>query len=324
MPRSSAKQMTVLPTLEFLPDVNNHACYALCNNLFAHANFMSYFYAMLSDDYLPLVLRALDEDLHDAGDVTSKAIFDTQGATMRLMSKDTGVLAGAAVFETVFHLVDAETIVEFRKRDGEKLEPGDYVAKVSGKTLSLLTAERTAINFLGLLSGIASQARRFVDAADGRIRILDTRKTIPGYRDLAKYAVQIGGAQNHRRGLYDMVLIKDNHIDEAGSITRAVSRVRDAWEKEFRIEVECRTFEEVSEALACEVDIIMLDNMDDELMRSCTRLGNGKVEFEASGNMTLDRIPSVATTGVDSVSVGAITHSVRNFDFSFISGGDRD
>jgi nicotinate-nucleotide pyrophosphorylase (carboxylating) len=278
---------------------------------------------MLDEHDRALIRRALEEDLSQHGDVTSQAIFGPVSSRLLLLSKASGILAGAAVFSEVYREVDQATRVEFVRRDGERLEPGDLVARVTGPTGSLLTAERTAINFLALLSGIATETRRYVDAAAGRSRILDTRKTIPGFRTLSKYAVRVGGGTNHRMGLFDMVLIKDNHIDEAGSITGAVELVRRSHGSRFRIEVECRSVEDVREALACRVDIIMLDNMDDETMARCVALrdtavsaGGDTIEFEASGNMSLERIDAVARTGVDSISIGALTHSVRSFDFS--------
>ena len=253
------------------------------------------------------------------------------------MSKDSGVLAGAEVFRAVFEEVDSELSIEFNYSDGDYLKPGDTVASLNGRVASILTGERVAINFLSFLSGIATSARRFTDAAaaGGRAMILDTRKTLPGYRNLSKYAVRAGGARNHRNGLYDMVLIKDNHIDFAGSITRAVERVRSKWADEFKIEVECRTLDDVREALACGVDMVMLDNMDERLVREAASLKigapgesaagepvspeptTGGVDFEASGNVTLETAGAFSGAGVDFISVGSLTHSVKGFDFSF-------
>ena len=212
---------------------------------------------MSPDDYLPLVQLALREDLGDRGDITTGAIFAGEISRATLLSKDSGVLAGAEVFRAVFEEVDGELSTKFNYSDGDYLKPGDTVASLNGRVASILTGERVAINFLSFLSGIATSARRFVDAATagGRAVILDTRKTLPGYRNLSKYAVRAGGARNHRNGLYDMVLIKDNHIDFAGSITRAVERVRSKWADEFKIEVECRTLDDVREALACGVEM---------------------------------------------------------------------
>ena len=273
---------------------------------------------MIPDDYLPLVQLALREDLGDRGDVTTGAIFADETSQARLMSKDRGVLAGSDVFCAVFSQIDSKLSIDFHSEEGALLNPGDTVATLSGRIVSILTGERVAINFLSFLSGIATSARHFADsaAASGRAVILDTRKTLPGYRNLSKYAVRTGGASNHRNGLYDMVLIKDNHIDFAGSITRAVDRVRKKWSNEFRIEVECRTLDDVAEALSCGVEVIMLDNMDAPLVRKAVALKDHGVEFEASGNVTLESAGVLSGTGVDYISVGSLSHSVKGFDFS--------
>ncbi|HUV06289.1 MAG TPA: carboxylating nicotinate-nucleotide diphosphorylase, partial [Spirochaetia bacterium] len=201
---------------------------------------------------------------------------------------------------------------------GELLEPGVTVATIRGFARSVLTAERVALNFLSFLSGIATATRLFVETAGkhGTARILDTRKTLPGYRELSKYAVRMGGGTNHRRGLYDMVLIKDNHIDQAGSITVAVERVRAKWGYRFRVEVECRSLEEVREAIGTGVDVIMLDNMDKAMIQEAVALKKSKIKFEVSGNMDLDSVEALSSTGIDFISIGRITHSVRSFDFS--------
>jgi nicotinate-nucleotide pyrophosphorylase (carboxylating) len=261
---------------------------------------------------------AVREDLGDSGDVTSEAVFEGQTTVAVLKSKDSGVLAGEAYFSRCFARIDPETRVDFSVHDGAVLFPGDTVATVSGKVKSVLEAERISINFLSFLSGIASQTRLFVEAAAaaGKTAILDTRKTLPGYRVMSKYAVTVGGGRNHRMGLYDMVLIKDNHIDAAGSITRAVSLVRAKWGSRFRIEVECRNLAEVREALASAVDVIMLDNMAPGPCREAVGLGSGSVAFEASGNMSLERIAEYSAIGVDYISIGKLTHSVTAFDFS--------
>ncbi len=263
-----------------------------------------------------LIRMALDEDLGAEGDVTSLAIFTDERRRCLLMSKDAGVLAGAAVFGRVFELVDSATKVRFSVEDGASLTPGQAVAEVAGRAASVLSSERVALNFVSFLSGIATQARRFVEAAAGRVTILDTRKTLPGFRALSKYAVRVGGARNHRSGLNDMVLIKDNHIDMAGSITLAVQRVRRRWGGRFRVEVECRTEADVREAIDAGADIVMLDNMSREEMARSIGLRRGAVEFEISGNMTLEKVRDLAGLGADSISVGSITHSVCRFDFS--------
>ena len=267
----------------------------------------------------PLIRMALDEDLGSDGDVTSLAIFADERRECRLVSKDTGVLAGAAVFERVFHLVDERSRVRFLFEDGTSLTPGMEVAEIGGLATSVLASERVALNFVSFLSGIATQARDFVAAAAGRVEILDTRKTLPGFRALSKYAVRVGGARNHRDGLHDMVLIKDNHIDMAGSISVAVERVRRRWGSRFRVEVECRTEDEVREAIDAGADIVMLDNMSRDRMAAALRLRRGAVKFEISGNMTLDKVRDLAGLGADYISVGSITHSVRRFDFSLVT-----
>jgi len=268
------------------------------------------------DDFDTLLELALREDLGPKGDVTSRAIFTDETGRSTLVAKDRGVLAGAGVFTRVFERVDPAVDVHFIKEDGAKLVPGDIAAELSGPVVSLLEGERTAINFLSFLSGIATETAAYVEAAEGRAVILDTRKTLPGYRRLSKYAVALGGARNHRMGLFDMVMIKDNHIDAAGSIASAVSRVRKRWGRRFQIEVETRNLDEVSQALEADVDIIMLDNMDAETCGRAVDLGRDRVVFEASGNMDLGRVAEYSRVGVDSISVGALTHSVNAFDYS--------
>lgn len=263
-----------------------------------------------------LIKMALTEDLQEVGDVTSQAIFSSESDEYSLVSKDNGVLCGLELFREVFRHVDEECLVEFYFKDGERLEKGDLVGTVKGKVLSLLTAERTALNFLSNLSGIATRTALFVEKSGGKIKILDTRKTIPGYRELAKYAVSCGGGTNHRIGLYDMVMIKDNHTDAAGSITEAVKRVRERWGGRYKIEVETRNIAEVEEALRSDVDRIMLDNMDIETMKSASALIAGRAEIEVSGNVTLERVEELSQLKIDFVSIGELTHTIRAFDFS--------
>jgi len=272
--------------------------------------------------YEELVRRALREDLGDEGDVTTSAIFGDEAGEAVLYSKDTGVLAGSELFTAVYRELDADVRVDFAAPEGAMLNPREVVARLRGRTASLLSGERVAINFLSFLSGIATAARRYVDAAKtgggsaAEPLILDTRKTLPGYRALSKYAVAVGGGKNHRIGLYDMILIKDNHIDFAGSIARAVERVRERWGDRFTIEVECRSLAEVREALEVRADIIMLDNMGDDDIRESVRIIAGKAKIEVSGNMNLEKVGRLKDTGVDYISVGRITHSVTAFDFS--------
>jgi nicotinate-nucleotide pyrophosphorylase (carboxylating) len=281
---------------------------------------------MQEGDYLPLIEFALREDLGELGDITSQATVPDGESSATLWSKAEGILAGEEVFRAVFHAVDPGVTVAFAAHDGASLSRNERVASVRGRTISLLSGERTALNFLSFLSGIASETRKLVDLArtSGHAVILDTRKTLPGFRALSKYAVATGGGRNHRQGLYDMVLIKDNHIDSAGSATAAVQRVRALWGKRFRVEVECRTEAEVAEALATDADMIMLDNMDAAAMRACVERIGGRVEVEASGTMGPSTIPPASAAGVDYISVGALTHSVRAFDFSLKIGQGKD
>ncbi len=277
-----------------------------------------YLTSMRREDYIPLIERALEEDLGSLGDVTSQAIFSDEIAELGLYSKDTGVLAGAEVFRAVYERVDESVDVRFEVEDGTRLVPDQLVAVVRGGVLPILAAERTSINFLSFMSGIATAARKYVDAARrrGDPEVLDTRKTLPGYRILSKYAASVGGILNHRMGLHDMVLIKDNHIDSCGSISKTVDAVRERWNHRFRIEVECRTLDEVREAVGCNVDVVMLDNMDNDTMKRAVELTGGKTKLEASGGVTLGTIEEIGSTGVDYISVGAVTHSVAAFDFS--------
>lgn len=286
---------------------------------------MVYTGTMEAKQYTALIKSALAEDLGSDGDITSAVLFcNGEQSVFRLIAKDAGILCGIDVFCAVFAELDKTLSVESYKRDGDSLESGRIVARVSGSTKSILTAERTALNFVSHLSGIATKTRRFVEAAQScktsgaapALKILDTRKTIPGLRLLQKYAVATGGGQNHRMGLYDMVMLKDNHIDAAGGITLAVKKIRDRWGWRFKIEVEARTLDDVREALAAGADRIMLDNMDDELMRAAVKIVDGKAETEASGNMTIERLAMLADSGLTFISFGELTHTVSVFDFS--------
>jgi len=277
---------------------------------------------MLQDSFAQLLELAISEDLASAGDVTSQAIFTHQESIARLHSKETGVLAGGPYFSRVFERIDKTTQVHLLKEEGDPLKPGDIVAEVRGATLSILSAERIALNFLAYLSGIATTSHRFANLQLGKTKILDTRKTLPGYRELAKYAVRVGGAVNHRMGLFDMVMIKDNHIDAAGSIKKAVAAVRGRWEKRFTIEVECRSLAEVEEAVEAGADIVMLDNMSPRESAKALSLGDGKVRFEASGDMSEEKILDYMELGLDYISVGRLTHSVIGFDFSLKMDGE--
>ena len=248
------------------------------------------------------------------------AIFADEKDNFYLLSKDEGVLCGINYFKEVFHKLDANIQINLKIPDSDEVKKGDVVATIYGEVRLVLQAERTALNLLSHLSGIATKTAHFVKETNGKATILDTRKTIPVYRELQKYAVRCGGGKNHRMGLYDMVMIKDNHIDAAGGISQAVQKIREKWGSRFKIEIETRSLEEVKIALESKVDRIMLDNMSNEKMKKAVELIGGNTETEASGNMTLDRILEVAKTGVDFISVGELTHTVQAFDFSLKRG----
>ncbi|MGZ5488202.1 MAG: carboxylating nicotinate-nucleotide diphosphorylase [Candidatus Aminicenantales bacterium] len=260
---------------------------------------------------------ALREDMPE-GDVTSESTIPVDARSEAFfLAKEDGVLAGLDVASRVFAKIDPSVIFIERFRDGAAFHQGDKLARVKGPTIVLLKGERTALNFLQHLCGVATATRRFVEAIAGtKTRILDTRKTTPGLRLLEKYAVRTGGGINHRISLSDMVLIKDNHLRFVGSVGEAVRRARSRIRPGIRIEVEAGSLLQVREALAAGVDMIMLDNMPLETMKQAVALAHGRVLLEASGNMTLDRVRAVAETGVDFISVGALTHSAKAVDIS--------
>ncbi len=264
-----------------------------------------------------VVQRALAEDI-GSGDVTSQWVLPSEVWVRGcFLAKAAGVLAGLEVAHQVVRQVDERITFRAYKKDGEAISKGDILATVEGPAASILTAERTALNFLQRMSGIATLTRRYVEAVTGtQAVILDTRKTAPGLRLLDKWAVQLGGGQNHRLGLYDMVLIKDNHIAAVGGITQAVERVRQRNQQRLAVEVEVKSLAELEEALALGVDRIMLDNMSLEEMRQAVEITAGRVLLEASGNVTLENVAAIAATGVDYISVGALTHSVKALDIS--------
>jgi nicotinate-nucleotide pyrophosphorylase (carboxylating) len=276
----------------------------------------------LPDAILAAIRNALAEDI-GAGDVTTNSIVPPDAVMSgHIIAKQAGVVAGLDVAAATFSRLDRG--VEFLPHieEGARVENCQVLADLSGPARALLTAERTALNFLGRMSGIATLTRQFVEAVAGtKAIILDTRKTAPGLRLVDKLAVQRGGGQNHRVGLYDMILIKDNHIDFAGSLAEAVSRARGAGNglceaPTRQVEVEARTLEDVRAALKLGVERILLDNMSTEMMSEAVTLTNGRAKLEASGNVTLENIRKIAETGVDFISIGALTHSARVFDMS--------
>jgi len=264
----------------------------------------------------PLIDLALAEDV-GKGDVTTVAtVPEGKEGRAVIIAKAYGIVCGLPIMAEVFRQVDEAIRLTHLASDGEPVAPGDVVAALSGPLRGILTAERTALNFLTHLSGIATLTARFVDVvAPYRAVILDTRKTTPGWRALEKYAVRCGGGRNHRMGLYDMVLIKDNHIAASGSLTEAVRRVRAAGIS-LPIEVEVRTLAELEEALSLDVDRILLDNMDIPTLRKAIARAKGKVELEASGGVTLENAAEIAACGVDYISIGALTRSAPALDFS--------
>ena len=266
--------------------------------------------------YRDLVRRALAEDF-GWGDVTTEGIIDAQQkAHAVILAKSRCVIAGLDIASEAFRQLDPSVTITMRHADSSWCEPGSVVAEYDGHASGLLTAERTALNFLQRLSGIATLTRRFVDAAAGRITVLDTRKTTPLLRALEKYAVRAGGGTNHRSGLDEGILIKDNHVRLAGGVGNAVSRMR-AKTREMATEVEAQSLQQVDDALAAGADIILLDNLSTRDIETAVRKCRGRAKTEISGGVTLARMPELAATGADYVSIGALTHSAPAVDLSF-------
>ena len=264
-----------------------------------------------------LIDLAIEEDVY-TGDVTTDSIVpESTSAVATMTAKADGVISGLPVVEKVFRRFQKDIVFKPVVRDGDTVRKGDVILRIEGSYPALLKAERTALNFFQRMSGIATETAKYVAELRGtHTRLLDTRKTAPGMRVTDKMAVHDGGAVNHRMGLYDMAMIKDNHIKMAGSIAKAVEQVRSKVAPGIQIEVEATNLDEVKEALEARADIIMLDNMSTEMMRDAVNIIGGRAKTEASGNMTLPRIAEVAATGVDFISVGALTHSVKALDIS--------
>jgi nicotinate-nucleotide pyrophosphorylase (carboxylating) len=265
----------------------------------------------------PIIAAGLEEDVKD-GDITTNLLIPAKSRKKAvLIAKAQGIIAGLPVVEAVFKKLDPMIEFQTNINDGEKVTPGQQICCITGSFRALLTGERLALNFLQRMSGIATETAQYVEAVKAfGTKILDTRKTVPGLRLLDKYAVEAGGGTNHRIGLYDMVMIKDNHISVAGSISKAVEAIKPNIPPGMKIEVETTNIDEVSQAIHAGADIIMLDNMDNETMKKAVAMIGGRAKVEASGNMTLERVREVAATGVDYISIGALTHSVKALDIS--------
>jgi nicotinate-nucleotide pyrophosphorylase (carboxylating) len=275
----------------------------------------------LGDEIIAGIRRALSEDI-GPGDVTTNSVVSSDArASAQIVAKQDGILSGLSVAQQVFLMLSREMRFTSTLSDGAHVVRGQMLMELAGPTRAILSGERTALNFLGRMSGIATLTGQFVEAVAGtKANILDTRKTAPGLRASDKLAVRHGGGHNHRFGLYDMVLIKNNHIDCAGSLTKALERVR-AMADNLEIEIEARTIEEMKEALALGVERILLDNMSLDELRRAVDLCSGRAELEASGNVSLENVRAIAETGVDLISVGALTHSVKAFDVSLRLAG---
>ena len=263
------------------------------------------------------VKNALKEDI-GFGDITTDYLIDEDAKIKaKLNTRSDGILCGTDVFKTVFNILDDNIKIQTFFNDGDKIKKGDTIAVLEGSARAILIGERTALNYIQRLSGIATETRKYQDAIDSnKARITDTRKTTPGFRIFEKYAVYTGGARLHRFNLSDRVMIKDNHIQYAGSITNAVNKIREKLSHTHKIEVECDTIEQVKEAIQAKADIIMLDNMDCETMRKCVELINGNAIIEASGNVTLENIARIAQTGVDVISSSAIVAKAKTLDIA--------
>ena len=268
-----------------------------------------------------LIQLALEEDLGDLGDTTTNSVIPADlKATAVLIAKEDLICAGLPVAERLFHTLDPDVVFTAKVKEGEQCPRGTVMAEISGPARVLLTGERTALNFLQRLCGVATASHKYQELAGNRAKILDTRKTTPGWRNLEKYAVAIGGAFNHRIGLYDRVMIKDNHrelagLEGKGGILRSVRRAREMY-PQLEIEVEVDSLDELDEALLSGAEYILLDNMDNEQVVKAVGIARNKARLEASGNVTLARIPSLSETGVDFISSGALTHSVKSSDIS--------
>lgn len=264
-----------------------------------------------------IITTALMEDINYIDEAADNLITEEHKSSAYYVAKDTGVVCGIEVAKRVFELAGGDVVFNILMKDGTKVKKGDIIATLEGSTLTLLKGERTALNLLQHMSGIATATNKCVELVAGtKASVTDTRKTLPGLRALQKYSVTVGGGKNHRFNLSDAAMLKDNHIDAYGGITPAVTALREKIGHTVKIEVEVRTLDELKEALENKVEIIMLDNMTNDDMKKAVEITAGRALLEASGNVTADNIRSVAETGVDIISLGALTHSVKCFDIS--------
>lgn len=273
---------------------------------------------MLNQMYVDnLIKTALLEDINYIDVTTDYLIDEEQEGAAQFLAKADGILCGLDVALRVFELLQPDFKAEVFKKDGDVLKKGDIIAKVYGKTRTILKGERTALNLIQHMSGIATATNEAVKLVEGtKASIVDTRKTLPGMRPLQKYAVTVGGGKNHRYNLSDAAMLKDNHVDAGGGITNAVKKLKSKLGHMTKVELEVRTLDELREALSVDVDVIMLDNMSNEMMAEAVKITDGKAILEASGGITAETLRSVAETGVDIISIGALTHSVKAFDIS--------
>ncbi|MDH3670950.1 MAG: carboxylating nicotinate-nucleotide diphosphorylase [Gammaproteobacteria bacterium] len=271
---------------------------------------------MLPTDIKEIVRQALREDIGN-GDLTAELIATNTKANAHAITREDAILCGTAWFDEVFHQLDSTVAIEWQAKDNDAMRSGQTICRVRGPARSVLSGERTALNFLQLLSGTATQTRRYVDAVNGtHAKILDTRKTLPALRNAQKYAVTCGGGYNHRMGLYDGILIKENHIVAAGSITQAVRQAKATAPAGLMIEVEVENLEQIREALTAGAERLLLDNFDLDSLYAAVKETQGRAKIEASGGITLDNIRAVAETGVDYISIGTLTKDVIAVDYS--------
>ena len=269
---------------------------------------------LVADEYIRMALK---EDINSEDVSTNAVMPEYRKGEVQLLAKADGIIAGLQGFERVFKLLDEATETKFEVKDGDTVTKGQFLGVITGDIRVLLSGERTALNYLQRMSGIATYTNQVAKLLEGtKTTLLDTRKTTPCMRIFEKYAVKVGGGSNHRYNLSDGVMLKDNHIDAYGGITAAVNALRQKAGHMLQIEVETRNLEEVQEAVDCGVNVIMLDNMDCPTMAKAVKLGNGRAKLEASGNVTMENIREVAESGVDIISLGALTHSVKAFDIS--------